>query len=155
MIPCHAFFSWKFHSLFRVCKESIIIGVLLEAPFHWRPLWTSRWRPPDYRWRPHIFVGENLFETSIFSLETLNFRWRSDENIWVSHDNMGCPTKKYWVSNENIGVFNENTGVSQENLGVSNENMGSPTRILRSPTKRPMESQVKEGLQRDVHVGFQ
>ena len=134
MIPCHAFFSWKFHSLFRVCKESIIIGVLLEAPFHWRPLWTSRWRPPDYRWRPHIFVGENLFETSIFSLETLNFRWRSDENIWVSHDNMVCPTKKYWVSNEN---------------------MGSPTRILRSPTKRPMESQVKEGLQRDVHVGFQ
>jgi len=39
----------------RVWEEIIIIGVLLKTPFHWRPPWTSRRRPPDSRRKPLYF----------------------------------------------------------------------------------------------------
>ena len=46
----------------RVYEEIIIIRVLLET--HWRPPWTSRWRPPDSRCRTPYFHWRHL-KTSI------------------------------------------------------------------------------------------
>ena len=77
-------FSWKFHSLFRVWEIIIIIGVLLETPFHWRPP-DSRWRPQYFHWRPiflleriysrpHIFIGDPKF--------SLEIRWKSGVLPW-------------------------------------------------------------------------
>ena len=45
-------------TIFWIWEEVIIIGVLLETLFHWRPSWTSRWKPTYSCWRPHIFIGD-------------------------------------------------------------------------------------------------
>ena len=88
-----------------VWEEIVIIGVLLETSFPWRPPFIGDplsletpdfyWRPLDFhRRRPQVFVGDPRFV-----LETLRF-------------SLGNPDK-----------------------GISNENIGSSMRIWRSPMK--------------------
>ena len=79
-------------TIFLIWEEVIIIGVLLETLFHWRPSWTSRWKPTYSCWRPHIFIGDPIFslETPIFSLETPYFHWRphifiGDPHIFIGN----------------------------------------------------------------------
>ena len=51
-----------------------------RPPSHWRPPWTSRWRPPDMR-DPNPFIG-NLGV--------------SNEKFGVFNKNMGSPMKSLW-----------------------------------------------------------
>ena len=80
-----------------VCKEIIIIGVLLDTPFHWRPPWTSRWNPHG----PHmcrsltkIWCLQWKYGVSNESMGSAMKIWGSPMKIWGSPTKIwGLPTR--------------------------------------------------------------
>ena len=103
--------NWTNRTRIRVQEEIIIIGVLLETLFHWRPTSTSHWRPPelhcrptDFHWRPPDFRRRPQY----FYLRPQTF----------------C--LKFPILFKNPRIFNGNltiSGVSDEKLGFSNESL--------------------------------
>ena len=103
------FFKVKLH-FSRVWEEIIIIWVLLEGPFHWKPFSLEtpfHWRPPfiedplsletpkevsvetppDFHWRPKIFVGYPqifIWDPDFLNVETPRFSFQAFLNLDIN-----------------------------------------------------------------------
>ena len=138
------------------------IGVLLEAPSHWKPPWTSRCRPQyscldsqifigdpifssetsDVHWRPQIFIGDpKLFIGGhIILLKAPYFRWRISDVHWRPQDFHWRPSKFYRrpQDKKKIKFWESQMKISESIIkiwGYSMNFLGSAIKIWGSPAK--------------------
>ena len=96
-------FLWQLKSVFWNIQSfnNLSLGVLLETPFHWRPLWTYRWRPPFIHWRPSDFIEDPIShkKKKYDGLQAGTFK------EWIGNDEVVKSFIKWNMSDCKIAVF--------------------------------------------------